>query len=237
MATAEALGNAFLSAFEKLGIDPEMARRGVSEYATVESWINSQTAQAALVGGAASAVPGVHHAGVFVDAAVLIHKMAIMTWGIGYKVGAGVDGKLDLANTLALWSGAVDEDVLVVAGLAAVAVVGAAASGGGTAFAYAVAAKIAGKVAGAGAAAAATKLGAKGAAKGVGMIAGKLASTTMSHVAPHLGAKMAAKLATKHVTGWIPVVGAVTAGGINVWVMKRLADSATAYYRAKARYS
>ena len=113
---AESIGNVFLSTFETLGVDPEMAKRGSQSYSSAYSWIDSQTAQAAVVGGTASAIPGIHHAGVFVDMAAVIHKMAIMTWGVGFMKGCTVDARLDLANVLALWSGAVPEDVL---GLAA----------------------------------------------------------------------------------------------------------------------
>ncbi|MET0135553.1 MAG: hypothetical protein ABW215_18395 [Kibdelosporangium sp.] len=234
MAAAETLGKAFLSAFETLGDDPEAVGLSAAGYSSVRSWINWQTAQAALVGGGLSAVPGVHHAGVFVDIGVLIRKMAIMTWGIGYKLGADVDGRLDLANTLALWAGAVGRDVLE---LIVVPLTGTDAGddGAGSAFAVAVAVAVAGKVAGVGATTAVAALGAKAAAKGAGLITGELAGAIMSHVAPYLGTKVAATFAAKQATGLAPVIGAGAAAGLNVWIMKRLAGSATTYYSAKAK--
>ncbi|GII94374.1 hypothetical protein [Sinosporangium siamense] len=181
-------------------------------------------------------IPGHHHIMVATaDFSAVVHKMAIMTWGIGHKMGCSIDSRLDLANVLALWAGAIGEDALngaVVAGtFGAMGAAGVAAYGGGTAFATAVAVKIAGKAAGAAAGAITTKV----AGKAAGIVANKLASAAMKQVAPALGAKIAAQMGAKHVAGWIPFVGTVVGGGINFWIMSTLADSARAYYREKAK--
>lgn len=238
MSVSEKVGEAFITAFERLGVDPEMAQRGAQRYATVGSWTTSQISQAGAVGGAAMALPGWHHAGGVVDLSALVHKMAVMTWGVGYKLNATVDARLDLANVLAMWSGTVSNQ-LVRAAAVGIATGGAvavsyAAAGPQTAFAHVVAAQVAGKVAGVGAGALATKLGAKGAAKGAATGASQIAAAAMRAAAPKIGAKMAAKFGAKHVVGWVPVLGAAAGAGINVWVMTALAGSAKEYFTAKA---
>jgi hypothetical protein len=237
MSLSESIGTGFINAFETLGVDPDMARRGAGRYSSVETWIASQTAQAAAVGGATMAVPGAHHAASVIDVATVVHKIAIMSWGVGYKLGCTIDPRLDLANVLSVWSGALPRHVLMTAagggltagGIAAGIAYYGSAQAAGTAFA----AKVASMVAGSATSMVVTKMGAKGAAKISGKVAAQVASNAMTAAAPKIGAKIAAKMGAKHVLGWVPVVGAIAGAGINVWIMTSVSHGAVTYFEAK----
>ncbi len=238
------VGNGFIVAFEKLGVSPDMAERGAERYVSVDSWRKSQIAQTVSVGAGSMLIPGHHHLMVMTaDFSVIMHKMAIMTWGIGHKMGVTVDARTDLANVLALWSHAISEsdlhEVLALGSAAILTGAGMVALGvhhmGATGFANAVAVQIVSKSAGATAGALVSKVGGKGAGKAVSKVTGKLAAQAMQTIAPNLGAKVAAQMGAKHVGGWIPIVGAVVGGGINYWIMSSMADAAQTYYRYKAR--
>lgn len=118
---ADITAEMFLKAFNSVGGDSSAAARAVTNYKTLSGWRASQIAQAAAAGAAAMAIPVAHIATLAADFAVLLRKMAVCAWGIGYKLGAVVEAEEDLAIILGLWSGAVERDALSVT---------AAASGG-----------------------------------------------------------------------------------------------------------
>lgn len=111
---ATKIGNALITAIEKAGIDPEMAKRGSARYPSTKLWIASQQLQSGTVGAGAALVPGVYLVGgVLVDIGFLAPKISIMTWGIGYRAGSLVEPRLDLGNVLGMWCGLLKEDHLV----------------------------------------------------------------------------------------------------------------------------
>ncbi|MEU9568686.1 hypothetical protein AB0D62_02100 [Streptomyces massasporeus] len=220
----------FVSAFNRLGRDTSMAQRGAAGYSSVRSWRNSQTGQVAAAGAAAMAVPGAHAVVMVGDVAFLLHKMSVCAWGIGFKMGATVDGEDDLAVILALWADALEPDALSVTSA------GAAASAGFIAFnvAYptygtAVMAKALALGAGSGVSVVGGKIvGKKGAKAAV-----KLSKPFINKIAQKTAVKFSAVLGSKAVTGFVPVLGALAGAGINAFLVSKFADAAESYYRHK----
>ena len=116
--------------------------------------------------------------------------------------------KEDLANILALWSGAISVDQLDQT----------LTQDGGAKLGGKIAGPVLGKVV-------AVSLGVLG-------TAGSLTATVATKVSAKLGAKIAAKM----VAGWIPYAGALVSGGINVWLVSSVANTAEKYYMWKVRH-
>ncbi|WP_436763464.1 hypothetical protein [Streptosporangium sp. V21-05] len=228
----------FLNAFTAVAIDPDMARNAARNYSSVSTWTASQATQTALVGAGALIVPGVHILGMGVDLTMVLHKMGWTTWGVGQLVGADLEGKLDLALTLGIWSGVVTDDMIAAAVIAAgagVLVKGIMVTGPAVFMA-----SIASKIAGASVAAILAEMGvSKGVAKGMGKVAGKLAGPAATNLANKIVAKLSPKAAAVLAGGTagkaIPIVGALIGAGVNVWIINSISSSAEKYYRAKAR--
>jgi hypothetical protein len=220
----------FVNAFNSLGWDTEMARRGAAGYETLAGWRASQTTQVALAGGAAMAVPGAHLVALTADVAFLLHKMSICAWGIGYKLGATVDAEDDLAVILGLWVGALEPNALSVTS------VGAGASAGWIAFnatypTYGAA--VMAKALTMGGGSAVSSVGAKLAGKKGGKVVAKMSKPFIAKISQKAAVKFSAILGSKAVTGTIPLLGAVAGAGINAYFIQKFADSAETYYREK----
>ncbi|MGW6460892.1 hypothetical protein ACWF94_34025, partial [Streptomyces sp. NPDC055078] len=227
---SEVTANIFVNAFNSLGWDTEMARRGAAGYDTLAGWRASQTTQVALAGGAAMAVPGAHLVALTADVGFLLHKMSICAWGIGFKLDASVDAEDDLAVILGLWSGALEPDAL------SVATAGAGASAGWIAFnavypTYGAA--VMAKALAAGAGAGVSTVGAKIAGKKGGKALAKLSKPFLQKIAQKVAVKFSAILGSKAVTGAVPFLGALAGAGVNAYFLQKFADAAEMYYRQK----
>lgn len=124
-----ALGELLIRAIEKAGLDPAVTEQHALRCSSVDDWVRRQRIQAggagAVAGLGVALLPGRFKlAGVGLEMGALAHKMSVLTWGVGYRSGSIVDTRLDLANVLSLWCGAVRDDALANA-------VGRAAVGGG----------------------------------------------------------------------------------------------------------
>ncbi|MEB3180323.1 MAG: hypothetical protein VKL59_15000 [Nostocaceae cyanobacterium] len=64
------------------------------------------------------------------------------------------------------------------------------------------------------------------AVKGGSKLGAKLAVIAISMASSKLAAKLAAKLGTS----WVPILGGLVSGGINLWLMSELLDAAESYY-------
>ncbi|MEL6403767.1 MAG: hypothetical protein AAFR81_05340 [Chloroflexota bacterium] len=107
MGLQEQVAEAIVIAFDDLGGDPQEAIDAALQHATVESWIQQETATAAIAGGAEMAIPGLHALTIPAGIAFLIHKMARIGWGIGAIKGAYIVETAqysDLRNILTLWA-------------------------------------------------------------------------------------------------------------------------------------
>ncbi|MGV9580336.1 hypothetical protein ACWDRZ_27210 [Streptomyces sp. NPDC003509] len=230
---ADITAEMFLKAFNSVGGDSSAAARAVKNYKTLSGWRASQIAQAAAAGAAAMAIPVAHIATLTADFAVLLRKMAVCAWGIGYKLGAVVEAEEDLAIILGLWSGAVERDALSVT---------AAASGGAAGlialnaayptFAQAVMTQVLTQ----GGHTVVTAVAGKVAGKGGGKMAAKLTKPLLQMKAHAIALKFSLMLGSKAVTGIVPFLGAVAGGAINAHFVNKFADAAETYYRAKLAY-
>ncbi|HCI81474.1 MAG TPA: hypothetical protein DHW02_17500, partial [Ktedonobacter sp.] len=76
-------GDVIISAFNILGGDYNKAVEKAKTCNSVDEWVMRQATQAAAIGATAAAIPGAHLAALTVDVAILMHKMAWCSWGIG----------------------------------------------------------------------------------------------------------------------------------------------------------
>ncbi|MGI5399267.1 hypothetical protein ACQEVG_07420 [Streptomyces sp. CA-135486] len=219
-----------MDAFNSLGWDTSIAERGVAGYSTLSSWRASQTAQVAAAGAAAMAVPGAHLIALTADVGFLLHKMSTCAWGIGFKLGASVEGEDDLAVILGLWSGALERNALSVGSATA------GASAGWIVFnaAYptygaAVMAKVLASGAGSGVAAVGTKIAGKKSGKAMA----KLSKPFLQKIAQKVSVKFSALLGSKAATGAVPILGALAGAGMNSYFIMKFADAAEIYYKEK----
>ncbi|MFJ8078485.1 hypothetical protein ACIQ7Q_32295 [Streptomyces sp. NPDC096176] len=184
----------------------------------------------AAAGAAAMAVPGAHAAALVGDVAFLLHKMSVCAWGIGFKMGATVDGEDDLAVILALWADALEPDALSVASA------GAGASAGFIAFSAAYptyGTAVMAKALAMGANSGISMVGGKIVGKKSAKAALKLSKPFINKIAQKAAVKFSALLGSKAVTGFIPLLGALAGAGINAYFVTKFADAAESYYSHK----
>lgn len=178
---------------------------------SLTDWLALQKTMVTATGAAAVAIPGLHLFGVAADVVFLMNRMSVCSYGVGAIVGerAGKGNILedeDFAVVLAKWSGVDGLDNAALAKTSADLVT-----------------KVGSK--------AASKALAKAMCKNAGILIGKKLS---GKVGVKVGAKFGTKLGGKLVGGWIPFVGAVIGGGINLWFISEIANAAQDWYTYKA---
>ncbi|WP_326550522.1 hypothetical protein [Micromonospora sp. NBC_01813] len=218
---SERLNKVIIDAVNGMTADPAEIYKNCGSF-SLGGW---KVLQLSLVGGsgaAAAAIPVLHLATLAADTMFIINRMGTAAYGVGAIMGrnAGLGNIVetdDFGMILAYWSG--DEQVRFLMSPAGVAKVSAELS-----------AKLGVK--------AGAKIFGKGFVKGLPkvmlfsagwLVAGRFGGKGAAKV----GAKFAAKLAGKVGAGWIPLLGAAVAGGVNVWLIESIMSSAEEYYRAK----
>ena len=183
---------------------------------TLSSWKTRQNAMVTASGAAAVSIPGLHLAGMAADVAFIINRMGTASYGVGAIIGydneyGNILEEEDFHLVLAYWAD--DEDV-------------AEAMKGKTA------------------ASLSSKLGGKLMSKEAAKVLTKTMLASASHLATKkLGGKLLAKPAAKFgakfvgkgAAGFVPFLGAVVGGGINLWLLNGIQDSAEEFYRDKIR--
>lgn len=208
----ETMGHLLIKAFETLSFDPDKIYRRAQDY-TISEWRHRQEGLAGAAGGTAALVPGLHIPALGVDIGFLVNRMDECCYGIGAIMGVqsgkgNILEKEDLANILALWSGAISADQLNEV---------TEIRGGG--FGRKIAVPVLGKTT-------AVALG----------VCGATAASLTATVAAKVAAKLGAKIAAKTVAGWIPFAGALVSCGINVWLVSSVSNAAEKYYMWKASH-
>jgi len=176
----------------------------------ISDWRIKQQAMVTGTGVGGMLIPGVHLATLTADVAFLMNRMSVCSYGLGAIYGynrfsQNLLEQEDFPNILALWAGE-EEISRIVGGKVAVD----------------IASKVGGKVG--------IKIIGKTIAKTGGILIGKKLG---GKVGAKIGAKFAGKLAGKAAAGWVPFLGAAVGGGINLWFITNIADSAEEYYRFK----
>lgn len=228
-----------VNAFDVMGGDSSAAASAAKNFSSVGSWVTWQATQTAMVGAAAMAVPGAHVPALVVDVAFLMHKLAYCSWGVGSVLGCTPYGKADFEIILGHWCGAIEDDVLPAA-------IATSIAGGSLAAVIALqgTSVVIGQLAGKSVELAATmlleKVGAKGSAKAVGKVlgkvTGKVAGKLSDKIAAKLVTKFGGKLSGKALSGFIPFVGPIVGGSINIIFVRSIAHSAEKYYRERKKF-
>ncbi len=199
--------NLIINTFDLMGGDPMEAINEAQQYSDIRTWVDSQALKAGMTGAGAQLVPGAHLLAMGVDLGFLLHKMSYTCWGIGAIHDRPVLGKYDIAQILAIWSGAEDlkEIKLMYKKTTDVFLE-----------------KTTGKIG--------AKAGAKVGAKIAGKLGAKLGAKLGGKVASKVAAKITAKLIAKGLGGMIPLVGAVIGYKINSYFINDISKAAITYY-------
>lgn len=168
-------------------------------------------------GAAAVAIPGLHLVGIAADVAFVLNRMSVAAFGTGAILGAkaGVGNILeqeDFPAVLGYWSD--DEDLKE------------AMTGKGAATAGKVGTKVGVKLMGKGFT--------KGMTKAMLSSSGYLIGQRMGGKAlAKASGKFAGKFAGKAAGGFVPFLGPVISGGVNLWLISGIIDAAESYYTDK----
>lgn len=109
MGLQEEIAEAIIAAFDELGGDPQNAISAARNHATVESWLQQETAMVAVAGGVEMAIPGLHALTIPAGISFLLHKMAYICRGVGTLTGSYVietANYSDMRNIMTLWGNA-----------------------------------------------------------------------------------------------------------------------------------
>lgn len=207
----------FIATVERFTPDIDSIYADASRY-TLADWQNAQRAMVGASGAAAVAIPLAHMAGIAADLAFVVNRMGVSTFGTGAILGSdrgygNILERADFEAVLAYWSG--DEGVRE-------AMNGKGAADLASKAGFKVATKLYGK------AAAITLTQTMLASSGY-LIGQKLGGKAMAKVA----AKVSAKFAGKTAAGFIPILGPVVGGGINLWIISGVLDAAHEFYSDK----
>jgi uncharacterized protein (DUF697 family) len=226
-------GEAIVNTFKTLGGNSAEAERKAKEFSSVDSWVTWQATQAAVVGGTAAAIPGAHLVTMAADIAILMHKMAWCSWGVGSVMGCEIEGDLDLALILGLWSGSITKEDVETMLVGGVVLGGALATAMTVSSSPALAAKIAAKTASFGTTVMAQKLGLKMIAGPLGSVSGFVAQNLMQQFAAKIAVKIGKVAASRVFLGFVPFIGPIVGGTINAIFVNAIAGSARTYYELK----
>lgn len=230
-------------ALNLLLVSPARASRRAESF-SINGWKLFQAAQAGAVGAVAAApgavVFGSHIPLIAFDVYCLLHKMAYCCWGIGSIRKCDLEQE-DFPIILGIYTGVITEAAL------------AASVGAGVIYAGQTAINIGlptfiAKAAGVGAGEATRALGMKMGGKVIGkaiaasaplveLVSGKLAEKFAVKIGAKLAVKSFFKSVTSSVAGFVPFIGSVVAGGVNIYFVVSIADAADTYYERKAAAS
>jgi hypothetical protein len=107
MSFEQQIADAIVLAFDDLGGNPLDAVRKALYHRTVADFVQDETTKVALAGGAEMAIPGLQLLTIPVGISYLLHKMAVITWGVGALKGAYVietPRYSDLRNVLSVYA-------------------------------------------------------------------------------------------------------------------------------------
>ena len=195
-----------LKAFEALR--PDLDGLYTSAHAKpLAEWKRTQQALVTASGAGAAAVPGLHLVGMAADVMFLMNRMSVCSYGIGAILAT----EANLGNVLE------PEDFPVVLAVWAGEESVAEAIGG-------TGPKVLGK--------SVYRILAKTVCEKAGLLAdGKMSRSLANKVA----ARFAGKLGGKAATGFVPLLGAVVGGGVNLWFLSGIATAAEQWFRYKVK--
>lgn len=219
MGVSEQISEMFINSVNGMTPDLDKLYIGSKDY-DLGDWRVQQNSMVTVSGGASVVIPGVHVAGLVADAAFVLNRMRVATYGVGAILGsrAGLDNILepeDFAAVLGYWAD--DKSIQE------------AMKGKG-------AAELSSKVL--------IKSGAKILGKGYVKGLTKVMLTSSGYlIGQKVGGKAIAKSAAKFagkfggklIGGFVPFVGPIVGGGINLWLLNGIINAAEQFYRDKVK--
>ncbi len=186
----------------------------------LSDWKLQQNSLVTGSGALAVAVPGFHLAGLAADVAFVLNRMGVASYGVGAILGhqAGCGNLLEKADfpaVLSYWAG--DEDFKE-------AMTGKASAS----LSSKVGLKLSSKVLGT---AAAPQITAQMLSSSGYLVGQKFAGKAAAKAA----AKFGAKFGGKALAGWVPILGPVVGGGVNLWLLSSIIDAAEDFYGDKIK--
>jgi hypothetical protein len=218
----------FRTTLDRLTRHADNAVAEARKYRTIERWQRHLRRRISAAAVGTGLLPGLHAAGMLVEAPYLVRLMGRGGLGIGALKGATVEAESDLPAIFALWSGAISKTTV------------AAAEGG-----VVIVDSVAYPAFGAKVLALGFKLGVKAAASGLvggatGTAIGNAASIAeyllkpiFHKIAAKVSAKVAAKVGAKTVSDFVPLIGATVSVGISLYILNEFLTEATRYYEHK----
>lgn len=185
---------------------------------SLDDWTFLQKSLVTASGAAAVAIPGLHLVGAAADIAFLVNRMGVSSYGVGaIKLSDSDMGNLlepeDFGAVLSYWSG--DDDLRQL-------IKGKAAADLSSKAGIKLVTKSGGKIAVKGLTKALL-------ASGGYMIGAKLGGKAMAKPA----AKFASKAGGKFLGGFVPFLGPVIGGGINLWLISSIISASEEFYSDK----
>ena len=225
---------ALIQAFEEISTDPSRAVRATKgKY--LDDWIAEQKALVTATGATANLLPGAHLAAMVADLAFLLNRMSYASWGVGAIKRCKVFGMSDFKQILTIWCGENPEwdDFSAISLNFANMLEDLSDFDPDETNEHVYYNSVAnlynsGKSLGSAVRNINDYSGAKGLRK---KLAKKKAIKLGSKLAAKLSVKLAKKLGAKAATGFIPGIGAIVGGGVNLWIMDGITDAACKYYR------
>ena len=101
------IAEAIIATFEDFGGNPQNAIDSARHHSSIDSWVQQETTKVVISGAGEMVIPGLHALTIPAGITYLIHKMASLTWGIGFLSRAYIleDAYAsDLRNILMLWA-------------------------------------------------------------------------------------------------------------------------------------
>ncbi|WP_158319441.1 hypothetical protein [Actinoplanes xinjiangensis] len=226
MGIAEKFAEKFISAINSMTPDLADIYAG-SHRQAMGDWHARQVAMVTASGAGSAILPGYHLAAMVADVAFVVNRLGVAGHGagaiLGYQAGRGdILGADDMAAIVLYWVGADDFTAAMkqaalgrtVAGFMPLVAGNPVAVNSGVHTMMGGLGYLAGQ-----------KVGSKAGAKAGGKLGAK--------VAGQLAAKLSAKLSGKVLSGFVPILGAVVAGGVNAWIVDGILDAAKDYYTDK----
>lgn len=184
----------------------------------IDDWNVLQRSLVTASGAGSVAIPGIHLAGVAADLAFVINRIGVASYGVGSILGAdkGVGNiieKEDLAGILIYWVD--DEDFMQ-----------AMKGKGSASLSTKIGTKIVYKVGG--------KIAVKGLTKTMLTSAGYLVAQKFAgKAAGKAAAKFTSKFGAKAVGGFVPFLGPIVGGGVNLWLLDGIMKASVKFYNDK----
>lgn len=192
-------------------LEQSQLEKSIKSFSDVGTWKFERSAAVGVVGGGTGAIGGpVGVIAIPFELALCERQATTGAFGIGHLLGCKVDYDLDREIILAIWAGEGSLEKYVPEGKVGIKINDKAVAASATKSLMGIVLT--------------TSL-----VKGSSKFLGKLSAKLVAKAVAKIGAKMGAKAST----AWVPIIGGIVSGGVNVWLVQGLLDAAEQYYSAQ----